>query len=244
MIPKIIHYCWFGSGEMSVLHRRCVESWKKYCPDYELKLWTEHNSDIDNDYCREAIIQRKWAFVADWVRFDVLYREGGIYLDTDLELVRSLDPILVYDGMVLASEAADVLGTAFLAGEAGSAVMARARDLILGELCAQHLFATSPVIVKQAIELGGGVGSTVLSAKTFFPFNPHDKSNPLNARQLMFSDIMPETIGIHQYALKASWVDSRWKRFVFKARQRLALQPRWDISFAPFRRAAGVPKAS
>lgn len=244
MIPKIIHYCWFGGGEMSVLHRRCVESWKRHCPDYELKLWNEHNSDIDNDYCREAIIQRKWAFVADWVRFDVLHREGGIYLDTDLELVRSLDPILAYDGTVLAREAADVIGTAFLASEAGSAVMARARELILGELCAQHLFATSPVIVQQAVELGGGVGSTILGAKTFFPFNPHDRSNPHNARQLMFSDITPETIGIHQYALKASWVDSRWKRALFKARQRLALQPRWDISFTPFRRAAAGSKAS
>lgn len=234
MIPKVIHYCWFGDGEMSVLHRRCMESWKKHCPDYEIRLWNEKNSDIDNPYCKEAIIQRKWAFVADWVRFDVLYKHGGIYLDTDMELVRPLDDILPHTGSVLAKESDDVVGTAFLASEAGSPVMAAARELILQKLCDKKLFATSPVIVKHAVEQAGPGRSVILGPKSFFPFNPHDEHNPMNAHQLMFSDVTNETIGIHQFALKVSWVDSRFKRIIFKILKRLALQRRWDISFTPF----------
>jgi hypothetical protein len=238
MIPKVIHYCWFGRGEMSTLHRRCIESWKKYCPEYELKLWNEDNADIDNDYCREAIIQKKWAFVADWVRFDVLSRHGGIYLDTDLELITSLDSVLGLRGCLMASETVKEVGqgygTGFLACEAGNPVMATACSLILRELVAQRLFATSPMVLKKAVELDRGGNSTQLDPVTFYPFNPYDGSNPRNAMQLMFSDITPQTIGIHHYGLKASWANSRIKRLIFKIFRGSVLQRRWDISFTPF----------
>jgi mannosyltransferase OCH1-like enzyme len=238
MIPKVIHYCWFGRGEMSVLHRRCIESWRKYCPEYELKLWDEDNSDIDNAYCREAIIQKKWAFVADWVRFDVLAREGGIYIDTDLELISSLDALLDMPGCLMARETKCEegigFGTGFLACEANNPVMMLARDLVLRELVPRRVFATSPVILKRAVDMHGGQHATLLDPVTFYPFNPHDRSYPNNAMQLMYSDITPETLGIHHYGLKASWMSSRLKRIIFKIIKRLALQRRWDISFAPF----------
>ena len=248
MIPKVIHYCWFGRGEMSVLHRRCVDSWKKYCPEYELKLWNEDNANIDNDYCREAIIQKKWAFVADWVRFDVLSKYGGIYLDTDLELITSLDLLLNLHGCLMARETCkDVgagYGTGFLACEAGNPVMITARELILGELIRQRLFATSPVVLKKAVELDLGGNSTQLDPVTFYPFNPYDRSNSQNAMQLMYSDITSQTIGIHHYGLKASWVDSRGKRLIFKIVKRMALQRRWDISFRPFDHVSSIANAT
>lgn len=238
MIPKVIHYCWFGRGEMSVLHRRCIASWKKYCPEYELKLWNEDNSDIDNDYCREARIQKKWAFIADWVRFDVLSREGGIYIDADLELISSLDSLLGMPGCLMARETRSDLGigygTGFLACEANNPVMLLARDLMLRELVSRRVFATSPVILKKAVDMDVGQHSTQLDPVTFYPFNPHDRSNPENAMQLMYSDITSETLGIHHYGLKASWVDGRLKRIIFKIVKRLSLQRRWDISFTPF----------
>ena len=244
MIPKIIHYCWFGRGEMSTLHRRCVESWKKYCPEYELKLWNEDNADIDNEYCREAIIQKKWAFVADWVRFDVLCRHGGIYLDTDMELIASLDSVLGLHGCLMARETSkDVgqgYGAGFLACEAGNPIMATARSLISRELVAQRLFATSPVVLKKAVELDLGGNSTQLEPVTFYPFNPYDRSNPHNAMQLMYSDITAQTMGIHHYGLKVSWVDSRLKRLIFKIVKRMALQRRWDISFTPFEHVSRI----
>jgi mannosyltransferase OCH1-like enzyme len=95
MIPKIIHYCWFGRGKMPLLAIKCIESWKKYCPDYELKLWNEDNFDLNlYPYTKEAYENRKFAFVTDVVRLYALYHEGGIYMDTDVEVLKPLDDLL------------------------------------------------------------------------------------------------------------------------------------------------------
>ncbi len=95
MIPKIIHYCWFGRGQMPELALKCIASWKKHLPDYELKLWNEDNFDINsNSYVKEAYEARKFAFVTDYVRLYALYNEGGIYMDTDVEVLKSLDDLL------------------------------------------------------------------------------------------------------------------------------------------------------
>ena len=95
MIPKIIHYCWFGKNPLSPLAVSCIESWKKYCPDYEIREWNEDNFDLDLfPYTREAYDNRKFAFVTDVVRLYVLYHEGGIYMDTDVEVLRSIDCFL------------------------------------------------------------------------------------------------------------------------------------------------------
>lgn len=95
MIPKIIHYCWFGRGQMPALAIKCIESWKKYLPNYEIKEWNEDNFDLDMyPYVREAYDNRKFAFVTDVVRLYALYTEGGIYMDTDVEVLKSLDPFL------------------------------------------------------------------------------------------------------------------------------------------------------
>jgi len=95
MIPKIIHYCWFGRGKMPNLAEKCIESWKKYLPDYELKLWNEDTFDLNiNQYTKEAYEVRKFAFVTDFVRLWALYNEGGIYMDTDVEVLKSLDDLL------------------------------------------------------------------------------------------------------------------------------------------------------
>lgn len=95
MIPKVIHYCWFGKGEKPELALKCIESWKKYCPDYEIKEWNEDNFDINsNQYVKEAYEAKKWAFVTDYVRLYALYTEGGIYMDTDVEVIKNLDKFL------------------------------------------------------------------------------------------------------------------------------------------------------
>lgn len=100
MIPKVIHYCWFGRGQMPKLALKCIESWKKYCPDYEIKEWNEDNFDLDMyPYVREAYDARKFAFVTDVVRLYALYHEGGIYMDTDVEVIKPLDSLLQYDAV-------------------------------------------------------------------------------------------------------------------------------------------------
>jgi len=95
MIPKKIHYCWFGKGKMPELALKCIESWRVNLPDYELKEWNENSFDINsNFYVKEAYESRKFAFVTDYVRLYALYTEGGIYMDTDVEVIKNLDPFL------------------------------------------------------------------------------------------------------------------------------------------------------
>lgn len=96
-IPKKIHYCWFGGNILSEEVKKYIETWKKYCPDYEIIEWNESNFDVNqNQYCKEAYESKKWAFVSDYVRLKVLYDNGGIYFDTDIELCKSLDCFLEY----------------------------------------------------------------------------------------------------------------------------------------------------
>ena len=95
MIPKIIHYCWFGESEKSALHIKCIESWKKYLPDYEIKEWNESNFDVNTvAYVKQAYDQGKYAFVSDYVRIYALNKYGGIYLDTDVEVLKDFSPFL------------------------------------------------------------------------------------------------------------------------------------------------------
>ena len=95
MIPKKIHYCWFGKGEKPKLAKKCIESWKKYCPDYEIIEWNENNFNINsNAYVKMCYEQRKYAFLADYVRLLVVYEHGGVYFDTDVEVLKSFDDLL------------------------------------------------------------------------------------------------------------------------------------------------------
>ena len=95
-IPKIIHYCWFGGNPKPKLAEKCIKSWKKYCPDYEIVEWNEDNFDLSAtpNYVRQAMEAGRWAFVTDYVRLRALTEQGGVYMDTDVELVRPLDPYL------------------------------------------------------------------------------------------------------------------------------------------------------
>lgn len=95
MIPKIIHYCWFGGNPLPELLVTYIESWKKYCPDYIIKEWNENNFDLScNAYVKEAYEAKKWAFITDYVRLYAMVTEGGIYMDTDVEVIKSLDGFL------------------------------------------------------------------------------------------------------------------------------------------------------
>lgn len=97
MIPKTIHYIWFGRNQFPELVNKCIESWKEYCPDYKFILWNEDNFDLDScQFVKEAYEKKKYAFVSDYVRLEVLYKFGGIYLDTDVEITKNLDHFLYH----------------------------------------------------------------------------------------------------------------------------------------------------
>lgn len=100
-IPKKIHYCWFGKNPLPKSVLKCIASWKRYCPDYEIIQWNETNFDVNAIcYTKEAYASKQWAFVSDYARIKIIYENGGIYLDTDVELIRPLDSLLNYDGFM------------------------------------------------------------------------------------------------------------------------------------------------
>ena len=101
MIPKIIHYCWFGHGEKPELAKRCIASWKKFCPEFEIREWNEDNCDyLAMPFMAEAYAAKKYAFVSDVMRLIVLEQYGGVYFDTDVEVVRDISPLLNDEGFI------------------------------------------------------------------------------------------------------------------------------------------------
>lgn len=95
MIQKKIHYCWFGGNPLPELAQKCIASWRKFCPDYEIIEWNETNYDIKkNKYMSQAYENKRWGFVPDYARLDIIYTYGGIYLDTDVELIKPIDELL------------------------------------------------------------------------------------------------------------------------------------------------------
>ena len=95
MIPKIIHYCWFGGKPLPELAQKCISSWKKFLPDYEIKEWNETNYDVRKiSYISQAYDVKKYAFVSDYARFDILYHFGGVYFDTDVEIIKKMDTLI------------------------------------------------------------------------------------------------------------------------------------------------------
>lgn len=120
MIPKIIHYCWFGRGEKSEFTKKCLESWKNHLPDYEIMEWNEDNFDVNIcKYTEQAYKAKKWAFVADYARLYVLYMYGGIYLDTDMMLYSSLNPFLDTIGF-FGFESRDYIAMSLIGAEKGN----------------------------------------------------------------------------------------------------------------------------
>lgn len=120
MIPKIIHYCWFGKGELPEQAQACIASWHKHMPDYEYRLWNENNFDVNQiPYAKEAYGAKKYAFVSDYVRLWALCHEGGVYLDTDVEVFKPFDDLLEFGAFAGFEGSKSIpLGTCVMASEA------------------------------------------------------------------------------------------------------------------------------
>jgi len=117
MIPKKIHYCWFGRNPLPELAVKCIDSWKKYCPDYEIIQWNEDNFDINcNNYVKEAYNAKKWAFVSDYIRLYAVYNFGGVYMDTDVEVIKNIDVFLKHPAFT-GFESKEGIITGIIAGE-------------------------------------------------------------------------------------------------------------------------------
>src|SRR5262245_52745041 len=206
MIPRTIHYCWFGSESQSQLIRKCLASWRTFMPDCAIKLWDETNSPLGGDYARAAYAQEEWSRLTNFVRFHALYTEGGIYLDTDVEMLRSLDPLLTdhcFLGFQQKEDLVDWVNTAVLAGEAGHPFLKACLDRFTDAFRETGQFLRSPGVATAVLrEMGlktygrqviGGV--TLYPTEYFYPYSWLEKYSP--------ERISPDTYCVHHWA--ASW---------------------------------------
>lgn len=135
IIPKIIHFCWFGGRPLPKSAKRCIESWKKYLPDFEIKRWDESNFNINEiEYISEAYSAGKYAFVSDYARLKILWEYGGLYFDTDVEIIRPIDDIISKGPFLGIESLQSKNGRAFLGVNPGLGLSAIAGMNILKKL--------------------------------------------------------------------------------------------------------------
>lgn len=219
MIPKIIHYCWFGKSNLPKSAKACIRSWQEMCPDYEIRRWDESNFDIhSHPFVESAYRDRAWAFVSDYVRLWVVYKHGGIYLDTDVELLRSPDFLLENRAYMGLSQGWSLCnsGLGFGAEKGSPVVLAmlkkydslmfdpQKKDLLICPILTHPVIAECGDIDTEKISYLDGI--TVYPAKYFDPIS---MGNTLNL-------MCPETVSIHHYT--ASWTsyNSRFKRSIVR----------------------------
>lgn len=204
MIPKTIHYCWFGRGEKPKLAQNCIASWKKFCPDYEVIEWNEDNFDVNtNGYTRMCHEQKKYAFLSDYVRLYVVEKFGGVYFDTDVELLRPIEPLLGNEAFFGFENDQNVASGLGFGAEAGNpvvqAMLAEYNTLLDGE----HGVTGCPTLntralVKLGLRLDGSYQQ--LTHAAVYPaeyFNPYDDpTGTLNKTK--------NTYSVHWYA--KSWL--------------------------------------
>lgn len=213
MIPKVIHYCWFGRGKMPKLALMCIESWKKYLPEYEIKEWNEDNFNIDlYPYAREAYDNRKFAFVADVVRLYALYHEGGIYMDTDVEVLKSLNPFLSHHAFS-GFETERSISTGLLASEKGGKWVKDNLDNysnrhFLREDGSMDMTTNVTTITNYMLSKGFHPNNTYQDFPGLITIYPNDYFCPKDYRTEKIC-ITDNTVVIHHY--DASWVKKSLK---------------------------------
>ncbi len=211
MIPKKIHYCWFGGKPLNKLGEKCLASWKKYCPDYEIIEWNESNFDIHCcKYVEEAYNAKKWAFVSDYCRFWVLYNFGGIYMDTDVEVIKPLDDLpnnfvgfenddSVASGLIRGALINDSLCELMLESYGKDKFLLDNNELNLKTVCERE----TGILCEHGLVLNGEK-QTILETTVF----PVDFFCPINMKNGKLKTT-ENTYSIHHYS--ASWVSKKSK---------------------------------
>ncbi|HXK38335.1 MAG TPA: glycosyltransferase [Candidatus Paceibacterota bacterium] len=189
MIPKTIHYCWFGGKPKPELVQRCIASWEKFCPDFTIKEWNEENFDVKaNAFTALMHKQGHWAFVADYVRLAALLNEGGVYLDTDMLLVQPLDNLLS-NKIFLGEEEPGMINVAAMGAEPHHPFIRTCKDFYDTHMTERITIPKVVTNIYNGIEDKNGI--IVLPPAAFYPFGPteiqHYKGQPLGS----------ETYGVH-----------------------------------------------
>ena len=202
MIPKKIHYCWFGGGEFSPLIKECMKTWEEQLPDYEIKVWNEDNIPLDNEYVNKMLKEKKYAFASDYIRFYALYTEGGIYLDTDMEVVQSFNDLL-NQKCFLGYESKEYISAGIIGGVQKFYFFEMIMKAIELNYIETREVETIPKIITKVMKEKNLFNKdiTLYSEEYFYPYNPYDKSKKVSI--LMSKDITENTYAIHHWNL--SW---------------------------------------
>lgn len=189
-IPKIIHYCWFGGKQKPSLVLKCIDSWKRVLSDYEIKEWNESNFDVNfNSYTKNAYQNKKWAFVSDVARLKALLDEGGIYLDTDIYVVKSFDDLLDYE-VFLGKEDEEIMN--------GAVLGARKRNVFIEDLLTTYNskgveMEVIPKIITDVYEKNQlkYSGVKIFDKIYFYPFNSYE------IKQFNYKNAPEESYAVH-----------------------------------------------
>ncbi len=208
MIPKVIHYCWFGEKPLDKLSKKCIASWKRLCPDYEIKLWNETNYDVEkNVYMKQAYDVKKWGFVPDFARLDIIYNHGGIYFDTDVEILKPLDGFLD-DGLFIGMEEPGkvALGLGFGAEKGNPIIkemMDMYQDLLFLNEDGSYNMIPSPVYQTQIMKKHGMIQSDKIQYLDGAVVYPPSYFCGFDFQRKMM-DIQPSNYTAHYYS--GSWL--------------------------------------
>ena len=208
MISKTIHYCWYGQGQKGPLIDRCLKSWARVMPDYQVREWNEDNSPMDSPYVQHAYKEKAWAFLSDYVRLHALFSEGGIYLDTDVETIKPFDPLLddkCFTGFQLQPADTDWVGTAVMGSEPGHPFIERWKGRMVALFEQTGEFHRSPAIATEVLR-GMGLeryglqyvsGVRLYPVEYFYPFTWFERFSPRRIKR--------DTYAIHHWA--GSWTE-------------------------------------
>lgn len=218
LIPRKIHYCWFGGKPLPESVKKCIESWRKYCPDYEIIQWNEKDVEIQNfDFMKVAYENKKWAFVSDYARYKILYENGGIYLDTDVELIKNLDDLL-NNKAYMGFESNEYVNTGLGFGAIkGHPLLLEILDFYNQVDLRKHLEdinkVTTPIIVTNILNKHGLLTNGELQDLGDIMIFPTDYFSPKSpfTRIINRTD---NTYSIHQF--DATWVNKEERKYIDK----------------------------
>lgn len=207
MIPKIIHYCWFGPNPFPKLVKECMETWNKHLPDYEFRLWNEKNSPMHVPFVQQAYSAKKYAFVSDYMRFWALHNHGGIYLDTDVYVNKSFNKLLDTDFLIgWENLEKTMLGFCVFGSLANHPLLASALNVYKNVSFKVESFENLIIprlLTPIFLHNNSFKQKSVLDYDFFYPL-PFDHKNKRN----FMSYTTPNTYAIHLWNL--SWIS--WKR--------------------------------
>ncbi|WP_318652498.1 glycosyltransferase family 32 protein [Pseudomonas sp. PDM19] len=221
MIPKIIHYCWYGYSTPPKMYERCIASWKQHLPEYKIQRWDLSNTDLSSPFLKNCFQKKHWAFISDYIRMKALHQYGGIYLDCDMEIIKDISPLLNND-CFLGYESKDRPTSGIIGCIQGHSLPKACMEIIDDRFKRRMPYLIAPEVVIQA--LSGNTESEricIYEEEYFYPYNPYDQNR--KNESLMYADITENTYAIHHWG--KSWSQSLRTRALKKTMDLLRKKP-------------------